>query len=696
MGPRYQFGSGKLNALLVDPTNGAVMYVGGGVGANDNVQTSAGVFKSTNGGKSWSAANNGLQDATVNAMWMDPLNPSTLIAATEYGGIFKSSDGAASWSQVSSASPILSLASFGGKLYAAGPGGVLVSTNSGSTWNLAFPTVLPAESVAVAGTTVYIGDIAGNVYVSQGGSTPTKAFTFTPSGGVNPDVHGLVADPLTPSTAFAAVNGYSNAIFSANLYVTTNNGLTWSLIPIPPGARGAQSIAMSTTVPHQLYILGTNCLATKDAGASLNPCGGGGYGDGRFITAAPSLPPSDIPTGASGSEPLLGVGDQGAYIGANSSSAGTTQLTAGLSNSIVRSLVVSGSAMVATAQDWAAGWTSDGGATWISDSTGPQENGYLFQNPVQPAHCYLFADYIRISTDGCHSFDDTDHGYGGFEGATTGMAFDPATIPKAYLATTTGVYVTSDGVRFAPTGWPITSPMNVAIDPKDPNTIFVSANDAPGFGSIHYTHDGGKTWNISAGISPHGTSYPGDAPVIAVSPAHSYIVFAATGTEIFRSVNSGASFSSMGTYPASVIRVNAEKRQMEGLRTGRGDDDNISTGSQRSTRHSMSQMQPASVQPGFNPGQVLVFSDGAAPTAVPPLVYIRPAREMLVSTDYGAHWHDISANAVSRWFSGIVFQRGTMYVATNGQGIIHSNAPLVGASAAERHAYKIQISSGTR
>jgi len=60
------------------------------VGAGD------GVFKSTDGGGSWSAANTGLPSGNYGLV-IDPATPTTLYAGTFYGSVFKSTDGGGSW-----------------------------------------------------------------------------------------------------------------------------------------------------------------------------------------------------------------------------------------------------------------------------------------------------------------------------------------------------------------------------------------------------------------------------------------------------------------------------------------------------------------------------------------------------------------------------------------------------------------------
>ena len=59
------------------------------------------MFKSTNGGASWSAANTGLTDTLCYTPWRSiPATPTTLYAGTYGGGVFKSTNGGANWSAV--------------------------------------------------------------------------------------------------------------------------------------------------------------------------------------------------------------------------------------------------------------------------------------------------------------------------------------------------------------------------------------------------------------------------------------------------------------------------------------------------------------------------------------------------------------------------------------------------------------------
>src|SRR5437870_7033894 len=86
-GPR----GGSIGALAIDPVTPATLYAGA---------YSGGVFKSTDGGGSWTAVNTGLTDVCVRTLAIDPQTPATLYAGTDRGGVFKSTNGGASWTAV--------------------------------------------------------------------------------------------------------------------------------------------------------------------------------------------------------------------------------------------------------------------------------------------------------------------------------------------------------------------------------------------------------------------------------------------------------------------------------------------------------------------------------------------------------------------------------------------------------------------
>ena len=127
-------------SLAIDPKNTNVIYAG---------TYGDGVFKSTDGGEHWNKADNGLTNIAgspnthVNSLAIDPKNTNVIYAGTDQydGGIFKSTDGGASWSKADNGLPYTNILSLAIDLkntniiYAGTWGdGVFKSTDGGESW----------------------------------------------------------------------------------------------------------------------------------------------------------------------------------------------------------------------------------------------------------------------------------------------------------------------------------------------------------------------------------------------------------------------------------------------------------------------------------------------------------------------------------------------------------------------------------
>jgi len=77
----------SVNALAIDPFTPDTLFAG----------TDGRVFRSTNGGTSWAAVARITARAFVYAPAIDPSTPATVYAGTVGKGVFKSTDGGGSW-----------------------------------------------------------------------------------------------------------------------------------------------------------------------------------------------------------------------------------------------------------------------------------------------------------------------------------------------------------------------------------------------------------------------------------------------------------------------------------------------------------------------------------------------------------------------------------------------------------------------
>ncbi|MCB0481155.1 MAG: hypothetical protein KDC83_06965 [Flavobacteriales bacterium] len=84
-----------ISSIVVDPTNASIVYVGTG-DADASESDGLGVWKSSDGGKTWVQKNNGMGNLTVGKLVINPSNTQVIHAATEKG-LYKTVDGGENW-----------------------------------------------------------------------------------------------------------------------------------------------------------------------------------------------------------------------------------------------------------------------------------------------------------------------------------------------------------------------------------------------------------------------------------------------------------------------------------------------------------------------------------------------------------------------------------------------------------------------
>ena len=219
-------------SLAVDPTNPATVYAGGG----------GRVFKSTDGGQTWVLASNGivlgLPPVSVTEIVIDPTNPSTIYAATgKFGcggdGVFKSTDGAASWAPVKNGLPTA------GRL------------------DVRSLVIDPANP-----STLYLTGVTGlsTFKTIDGGAN------WTP---LNPPAFGfeLAIDPADPATI------YSAGPFGPRLVKSIDGGATWFNSNSGITTIFIVAIAIDPNVTTTLYAAasGAGVFKSTDGGANWAP-----------------------------------------------------------------------------------------------------------------------------------------------------------------------------------------------------------------------------------------------------------------------------------------------------------------------------------------------------------------------------------------------------------------------------------------
>ena len=415
-------GSGKMQAFAVDNQNPQTMYAGGGVGpGNSGPFTEAGAYKTTNGGTSWTAIDNGLADPAVDTLWLDQGNPSILLAGTWSKGIFQSTDAGDSWSLVGAYGAVTEFLHLGSSLYAATAQGIAVSTDNGSSWTLIEPTSSPVRAITGENGVIYAGLDNGEVLVQTSSSGPWN--NVTPSGIGNTTVWHIAVNPTNADNAIV-VERYS----TPELYETTDAGSGWTTMSGPNCP--VQYIVFEPSNASDLYAGcdGTGFQST-DGGGSWSPITGSGF-DIRLIVADEA--------GVTGN--LLMGSDQGLFL----RPAGSTTwqgLTSSInSSSILYGLAVNGSTLLTAVQDYSPINSFNGGASWQQlggSSPDIGEAGSVLINPGNPNDVYAFTTGgFQISTDGGQTFTDDpsiDFSLGNFnQGNAQTMAVDPTLSANLY------------------------------------------------------------------------------------------------------------------------------------------------------------------------------------------------------------------------------------------------------------------------
>lgn len=86
----------RLSSVCIDHTNPRTMYIGTGDPNYYNTYESIGIYKSIDGGQTWTSSSSGLGNALAVEILMSPSDNNVLIAATN-NGIWKSTNAGATW-----------------------------------------------------------------------------------------------------------------------------------------------------------------------------------------------------------------------------------------------------------------------------------------------------------------------------------------------------------------------------------------------------------------------------------------------------------------------------------------------------------------------------------------------------------------------------------------------------------------------
>ena len=212
------------------------------------VSTNSGLFRSTDGGRTWRHLDGLPTHYTVSVAY-NPNDPRMLIATTQedfhttsFAGVWVSRDGGETWSQPetgrlteaggcayrSAAFTISFDPSLSRRIFVATNCGIMISEDTGATWRLAVPGAGDARFAAVLalrGNRIIAGGQRGIWYSPDGGGSWTQESSGVPAINVN-DMHAFTASPFHSSQAFATSS-------DLRVYQSTSSGTSWTPIDTP-------------------------------------------------------------------------------------------------------------------------------------------------------------------------------------------------------------------------------------------------------------------------------------------------------------------------------------------------------------------------------------------------------------------------------------------------------------------------------
>jgi photosystem II stability/assembly factor-like uncharacterized protein len=536
-----------IGAITFHPTNANTVYAGSGEG-NFYASLGAGVYRSTDGGTTWTVlASAPFMGSGFFDLVVDPKTPSTLYAATT-SGFYKSTNGGSTWTvKRTTRCWDISVHPGGGgvELLAAFQDGIFVSKNSGNSFS---PVTLP-QPPAAAWTRLGVDRVAASPDVAYVFGAAGAAFLWRRSG----TAWSRIALPTSPT----------------NLRIDINQAwYDWYVAATPDNAGQVFLGAIDTLRGDLVNAQWRWTNITTQGGNSIHP-------DQHCLAFTP------------GNSKAIYAGCDGGIFGSSNSGGTWKALNKGLVITEIEYM-----ADDPTTPNWLMAGLQDNGTirytgqlAWdhIADGDGGdcgvnQQNpsiiyhsyygvslerstnkGNSWTNLSPPSAAALFYPPVEVAgltvAIGAASLMVTRSGTGPW--TTVPLALSANELPSAIRAIDANTLVigTTFGrmlrVNWSGTGWSRTALATaaakyvscIAVDPSNPQRLWVTSSQISGAGGQVYRSDnGGTSWvNCTAGL-------PG-IPInaVVVDPANFQRVWVAADVGVWQSVDLGAHWAPMSS-----------------------------------------------------------------------------------------------------------------------------------------------------
>jgi PKD repeat protein len=515
-------GSGRVNFVRVDPVNNNIIYAGAPDG---------GIWKTTNGGTSWTTNTDQLSVLGCTDIAIDPVNTQILYAATGDGeagdsysiGVLKSTDGGASWNstglnfatnQFVLISRLLVNPSNTQLIIAATNAGVYRSTNGGTSWTqpLGF-AVKDAEfkpgdpnTVYAVGTSFYKSTDGGTNWTNTATGLPAAAAVSRLAIAVSPAnnayVYILASRPAN-DFGFQGIYRSVNSGTSFTTQATTPNVLGWASAGNDVGGQGwyTLSIEASPTNAEEVMVGGVNIWRSVNGGVNFTL-------NAHWTASGAPFVHADIHHLYYASATTVFAASDGGIFKTTNNGATWTDISANMG----------------IAQIYRIGLSASNPALWL---TGHQDNGTNLNNGAVYA--------ATLGGDGMDCFIDRTNNNVMYAEFYNGSVNRSTNGGASWGAITAGL----SGAAAWVTPW--------YQDPVAANTIYCGYTDL--FKSVNQ----GTTWTSLTALpaSPGGTITD-----FKVAPSNTQVIYVARSGGIFKTINGGGSWATVtGTLPVASAAI---------------------------------------------------------------------------------------------------------------------------------------------
>ncbi|MGC8618514.1 MAG: PEGA domain-containing protein [Thermoplasmata archaeon] len=507
---------GMISSIGYSPYNLSVIYAAAGQsypfsGPNGYPGDTGfgGMLKTTDGGRSWSIIDLGIQSASVTSIAVQPNDTNVVVIETRGmqggnpvgGGIFKTVNGGASWEETYDLGGY-QLQYENGTLFATTFHSILESKNFGTTWTeiANFASIVTSSLILNGGSKIYVGLWTQNGNVTDelmeslnGGKSFVTLVNFTQSEfhGREPSIGQIIASPSNEDYMWAIVDSPFPAEWVGNpsLFRSVDGGDTWQLVNTSAVGLGPQQepptfITYEENNGSVMYLDGLGGLYRSDDGGNL------------FFRVPQPQNSSFI--GMVSVDPINGsivflCSESGLFESRDGG--GSWSSISNFSTNLLFDVAVDNQNVFATNEGLSPLYSNDSGKQWTTIT-----KGYLGIVDVDPYNSSIVIMWTETHTTAGGPFFFVSHDGG-----------NSFFLPR---------------INF-------TAEVNPSV-----NSIAFSENEifVPGGTGIFFSTDGGATWNVLNGS-------PRNASAVADSPSDQSILYASNGTGLYRSSNYGQSWT---------------------------------------------------------------------------------------------------------------------------------------------------------